>query len=50
MFKFNESYLLSLDEKDKGKVKIYNIVKKKHKLKKRIHKVNYQLNIVKINV
>ena len=47
MFKLNETYLLSINDNDKGKVTIYNIVNKKHiKIKKRIHKMNTKYQVV----
>lgn len=47
MFKLNETYLLSSNNKDLGKITIYNIVNKKNiKLKKRIHKINNKYNII----
>ena len=47
MFKINETYLLSIKDKDMGKITIYNIVSKKNnKLKRRIHKMNTKYQIV----
>ena len=47
MFKLNETYLLSEDNKDKGEITIYNIVIKKHlNVKKRIHKMNAKFKVV----
>ena len=47
MFKYNEKYLLSIGNKDKGSVKIYGIVNKDNaNLKKRLHKVKVRLKIV----
>lgn len=47
MYKLNETYLLSIRDKDMGKVTIYNIVSKKNiGLKKRIHKLNTKYQII----
>ena len=47
MFKYNEKYLLSIDDKDIGNIKVYGIVDKKNiGLKKRIHKVKAKFKII----
>ena len=50
MFKLNERYLLSLGDKDMGRVKIYGIVKKNQRIKKRIHKINKSFLVTFINI
>ena len=47
MFKYNEKYLLSVGNKDKGIVNIYSIVSKRNSNnKKRIHKIKARFRVV----
>ena len=47
MYKYNEKYLLSIDDKEIGNVKIYGIVDKKNTLfKKRIHRIKTKYKVV----
>ena len=47
MFKFNEKYVISVNDKDKGVVSIYGICKRKHSmLKKRFYKTNKVCQVV----
>lgn len=50
MFKFNERYLLSLGNKDMGKVKIFGIVKKNQRIKKRIHRIKKSFDVINVNI
>jgi len=47
MFKYKETYLLSIHNKDVGKVTIYKIINKKNsKLKKRLHRINQRFYVM----
>ena len=47
MFKYKETYLLSINNKDIGNVTIYKIINKKNsKLKKRLHFINESFRVV----
>ena len=50
MFKLDENYIISINDKELGNVKILGIVNKRNtKFKKRIHRINKKFNVIKMS-
>ena len=50
MFKLDENYIISINDKELGNVKILGIVNKRNtKFKKRIYRINKKFNVIKMS-